>query len=135
MDSLPQVLKSLTNTVHKDSFESHTTNDRLALRSEVGYAGLRNLANTCYLNSLFSNLFMNVRFREMIIHASVVDEAKQPLLIELGKVFSRMQNSYRKWIDPTLAVENIVNYDSDRIDVAIQMDVDEFYNLLFDRLE
>lgn len=134
-DSIQRVLKLLTDTVHKDTFDSHTTNDRLALRSEVGYAGLRNLANTCYLNSLFSHLFMNVGFREMVVHASVIDEAKQPLLIELGKVFSRMQNSYRKWIDPTPAVENIINYDSDRIDVAIQMDVDEFYNLLFDRLE
>jgi ubiquitin carboxyl-terminal hydrolase 34 len=134
-ESLPQLLKSLTGTVPKDVLESHVFNDRFALRSDIGYAGLRNLANTCYLNSLFSNLFMNVGFRDMIIHASIIDETKQPLLLELGKVFSRMQNSYCKYVDPSAAVSSIVNYDNDQIDVAIQMDVDEFYNLLFDRLE
>lgn len=133
--SLPRLLESLNDTVPKDTIDSHSFNDRFALRSDVGYAGLRNLANTCYLNSLFSHLFMNVGFREMVIHASIVEEAKQPLVIELGKVFSRMQNSYCKYVDPTPAVSSIVNYDNDQIDVAIQMDVDEFYNLLFDRLE
>jgi ubiquitin carboxyl-terminal hydrolase 34 len=135
MASLPQLLESLNDTVLKDCLDSHSFNDRFALRSDVGYAGLRNLANTCYLNSFFSQLFMNVGFREMMIHASIVDETKQPLLLELGKVFSSMQNSYSKHVDPSAAVGSIVNYDNDQIDVAIQMDVDEFYNLLFDRLE
>lgn len=134
-DSLPRLLKPLNDTVPREVMEGHTFNDRFALRSEIGYAGLRNLANTCYLNSLFSHLFMNVGFRDMIINASIIDETKQPLLLELGKVFSRMQNTYCKFVDPSPAVSSIVNYDNDQIDVAIQMDVDEFYNLLFDRLE
>ena len=116
-------------------FEPHISNDRQALRSDVGYAGIRNLSNTCYLNSLFSQLFMNLEFREFLFQTSIVDEENQKLLAELSKVFSYMQNHVGKFVDPSSAVECIRTYDNEQIDVTIQMDVDEFFNLLFDRLE
>jgi len=118
-----------------DFFEPNFGHDRQALRTEVGYAGLRNLSNTCYLNSLFSQLFMNVQFREFLFNANVLDESRQRLLLELGKVFAYMQNSYEKSVDPSSAVEAITTYEGEQIDVSVQMDVDEFFNLLFDRLE
>jgi len=109
--------------------------ERLALRSSAGYAGLQNLSNTCYLNSLFSQLFMNLQFREFILSATILDQRKQKLVAELAKLFSTMQNSYQRAVPPSDAVQAIVTYDSQRIDVTVQMDVDEFFNLLFDRVE
>ncbi len=130
----------LTKELSEESFTSdtsefHVTHDRQALRTEVGYAGLRNLSNTCYLNSLFSQLFMNVQFRQLLFNTSIVDYNQQKLLWELGKVFAEMQGSYKKSIEPTEAVDSIVTYEGGCIDVSVQMDVDEFFNLLFDRLE
>lgn len=110
-------------------------NERQALRSEVGYAGIRNLSNTCYLNSLFTQLFMNLEFRQFLFQTNIVEEPGQRLVIELSKVFSFMQNHVGKFVDPSSAVECIRTYDNEQIDVSIQMDVDEFFNLLFDRLE
>jgi ubiquitin carboxyl-terminal hydrolase 34 len=110
-------------------------NERQALRSEVGYAGIRNLSNTCYLNSLFSQLFMNLEFRQFLFQTNIIEEPSQKLVIELSKVFSYMQNHVGKFVDPSSAVECIRTYDNEQIDVSIQMDVDEFFNLLFDRLE
>ncbi len=121
--------------VSTDVFEPNISNERLALRTEVGYAGLRNLSNTCYLNSLFSQLFMNVSFRELLLQTPIVDQRQQKLIWEVAKVFAHMQDSYDKSIEPTAAVDSIVTYDGENIDVTIQMDVDEFFNLLFDRLE
>jgi ubiquitin carboxyl-terminal hydrolase 34 len=106
-----------------------------AIRSPCGYAGMRNLSNTCYLNSLFTQLFMNVDFRRFILSADVQDSTDQKLLFQTQKLFSFMQESLRRFVDPGLVAGSIKTYDDTLIDVHNQMDVDEFYNLLFDRWE
>jgi ubiquitin carboxyl-terminal hydrolase 34 len=107
-----------------------------AIRSPTGYVGLKNLSNTCYLNSLFTQLFMNIPFREFMLTANVADGgASQKLLSETQSLFSYMQNSLKRYVDPTVLASSIRTYEETQIDVTIQMDVDEFYNLLFDRWE
>lgn len=94
------------------------------------------MSNTCYLNSLFSQLFMNVGFREFMLQVPVTDpDSSQKLLAETKKIFGNMQETWSKFVDPQGAVDSIRTYDNEPIDVTIQMDVDEFYNLLFDRWE
>lgn len=106
-----------------------------AIRSPCGYAGMRNLSNTCYLNSLFTQLFMNVPFRGFILGANVQNTLDQRLLFQTQKLFSFMQESIRRFVEPGLVASSIKTYDDTLIDVHNQMDVDEFYNLLFDRWE
>ncbi|KAL4889224.1 hypothetical protein BDV59DRAFT_187150 [Aspergillus ambiguus] len=106
------------------------------IRSPEGYAGLKNLSNTCYLNSLLTQLFMNVGFRDFLMKLDLTDpESTQKLLYETKKVFGYMQETWTKSVDPQDLVDSIRTYDNEPIDVTIQMDVDEFYNLLFDRWE
>ncbi|KAI0015938.1 ubiquitin carboxyl-terminal hydrolase [Xylariomycetidae sp. FL0641] len=106
-----------------------------AMRSSSGYAGLRNLSNTCYLNSLFTQLFMNVRFRRFILNARVPDNDSYQLIWETQRLFAQLQDSRRRFVDPQACVEQITTYDESPIDIHNQMDVDEFYSLLFDRWE
>ncbi|KAB5570070.1 hypothetical protein GE09DRAFT_957769 [Coniochaeta sp. 2T2.1] len=106
-----------------------------AVRAPCGYAGLRNLSNTCYLNSLVTQLFMNVSFRRFMLTASVGEAESQPLLFETQKLFAFMQESLQRSVDPENCVANIKTYEDGQIDIHNQMDVDEFYNLLFDRWE
>lgn len=107
-----------------------------SIRSQTGYVGLRNLSNTCYLNSLFTQLFMNIPFRKFMLQSHVADAgASQRLLSETQQLFSWMQNSYRRFVDPANLALSIRTYDETSIDIHVQMDVDEFYNLLFDRWE
>ncbi|KAH8686753.1 hypothetical protein BGZ61DRAFT_45221 [Ilyonectria robusta] len=107
-----------------------------ALRSPCGYIGLQNLSNTCYLNSLLTQLFMNTGFRRFIMNSRVRDPANtQLLLFYTQKLFGYMQESYRRYVDPTNVVNSIKTYDDTLIDIHNQMDVDEFYSLLFDRWE
>ncbi|KAH3559095.1 hypothetical protein KXW20_006175 [Aspergillus fumigatus] len=106
------------------------------IRAPEGYAGLKNLSNTCYLNSLLTQLFMNVQFRDFMLQLHLSDpDTSQRLLAETKKLFAYMQETWLRNVDPQGLVDNIRTYDNEPIDVTIQMDVDEFYNLLFDRWE
>ncbi|KAJ4264812.1 hypothetical protein NW762_005055 [Fusarium torreyae] len=112
-------------------FEPHK-----ALRAPCGYVGLQNLSNTCYLNSLLTQLYMNTGFRRFVLNSRIRDPANsQQLLFYTQKLFGYMQESYRRFIDPSNFVNSIKTYDDTLIDIHNQMDVDEFYNLLFDRWE
>ena len=107
-----------------------------SIRSSTGYPGMRNLSNTCYMNSLFTQLFMNVKFRGFILGAKIADGANsQKLLNETQTLFGYMQNTMLKSVDSQGIADSLVTYDGTLIDVSVQMDVDEFYNLLFDRWE
>ncbi|KAI0405732.1 hypothetical protein F4802DRAFT_169466 [Xylaria palmicola] len=106
-----------------------------AIRSFCGYSGLRNLSNTCYLNSLFTQLFMNVGFRRFMLNARIDQPRSQQLLSETQILFANLQDSRRRFLDPQTIVEQMTTYEETPIDVHCQMDVDEFFNLLFDRWE
>lgn len=106
------------------------------IRSPIGYPGMRNLSNTCYMNSLFTQLFMNVKFRGFMLGMNVADGgASQKLLLETQTLFGYMQDTMLRSVDSQGIAESLVTYDNTLIDVSVQMDVDEFYNLLFDRWE
>ncbi|KAK1773820.1 hypothetical protein QBC45DRAFT_66178 [Copromyces sp. CBS 386.78] len=107
------------------------------LRSSAGYVGLKNLSNTCYFNSLLTQLYMNTDFREYILQSPVRNMigGSQKLLLEMQRLFAFMQNSIRRFANPDDCIGSIRTYEDTVIDVTNQMDVDEFYNLLFDRWE
>ncbi|KAJ5668957.1 hypothetical protein N7462_010027 [Penicillium macrosclerotiorum] len=137
-DNVTQVMEILEQVVPRDvSYGPNWCHDRSKMiRAPEGYAGLKNLSNTCYLNSLMTQLFMNVEFRDFLLKLDVVDfNGSQKLLGETQKLFAWMQDTWTKSVDPQDFVESIQTYDNEAIDVTIQMDVDEFYNLLFDRWE
>lgn len=106
------------------------------IKDACGYVGMLNLSNTCYLNSLMTQLFMNTGFRRFILSCEAKEpEDAQKLLFGTQKIFGHMQNTVAKFINPLSFVKSIETYDGSVIDESIQMDVDEFYNLLFDRWE
>lgn len=70
-----------------------------------------------------------------MLNAHVADGGSQKLLSETQSLFSYMQNSLKRFVDPVDLASSIRTYEETNIDVSIQMDVDEFYNLIFDRWE
>jgi ubiquitin carboxyl-terminal hydrolase 34 len=79
---------------------------------------------------------MNTPFREFMLNVNVSGlNSSQKLLLETKRLFSHMQNTLKRFVDPAEVALSIRTYDDSNIDVSIQMDVDEFYNLLFDRWE
>lgn len=107
-----------------------------AIRAPCGYVGLRNLSNTCYLNSLLTQLYMNTEFRQFLLSFDVEDpDGSQKLLFSSQNLFGYLQDSIQRFVDTTALVKTIKTYDDTVVDIHSQMDVDEFYNLLFDRWE
>jgi ubiquitin carboxyl-terminal hydrolase 34 len=106
------------------------------IRASTGYVGLFNPRAICYMNSLLTQLFMNVNFRKFILELNVTDpHGQQVLLHKTQKLFAEMQNSYRKSADPREFAACVKAPEGTPIDINIQMDADEFYNLLFDQWE
>ncbi|KAL9080661.1 MAG: hypothetical protein Q9157_000637 [Trypethelium eluteriae] len=105
------------------------------IRSVTGYVGITNLSNTCYMNSLLSQLFMNVNFRRFMLSARVTSPEDQPLITEAQRLFANMQDSYAKFASSADFANAITGADGESIDVAVQMDVDEFFVQLFDLWE
>lgn len=106
------------------------------IRSSTGYVGLFNPRAICYMNSLLTQLFMNVNFRKFMLGLNVADRgASQRLLHETQRLFANLQNSYRKAADPRDFAACVKVPEGLPIDINVQMDADEFYNLLFDQWE
>lgn len=127
----------IAQTAEDYTFDANWNFERAnVIRSSTGYPGLRNLTNTCYMNSLLTQLFMNAKFRRFILGTEVTDGShSQRLLAETRTLFAFMQESMLKAVDTQGIADSLVNYENTLIDVSVQMDVDEFYNLLFDRWE
>lgn len=97
---------------------------------------MSNLSNTCYQNSLLSQLYMNVPFRRFMLSLDAADSlTTRTLLRETQKMFTSLQSSSRKFFDTNAFASSIKGQDGMALNPAVQMDVDEFYNLLFDRWE
>ena len=130
------VLDSLGSADMITSLKPHFIDRTNEIRSPTGYVGLINPRAICYMNSLLTQLFMNLNFRQFVLDVNLADaDGSQRLLSETQRLFATMQNTFRKAVDPRSFAACVKSLNSEPIDVNIQMDADEFYNLLFDQWE
>ncbi|KAK9235176.1 hypothetical protein V1525DRAFT_447154 [Lipomyces kononenkoae] len=138
---LSEVVTHLLKLFPKDGVLHDTWNtDRMRwLRGESGFVGLQNLANTCYVNSFVNQLYMNEEFRSYIFGLSQSDTTQsntRPALLEnMARLFAYLRFGWQKMLDTRQFIQSIVDFENKPIDVSVQMDVDEFYNLLLDRID
>lgn len=133
---LLQLADGLGSSEDSASLRSYAVDRLNEIRSSTGYVGLVNPRAICYMNSLLTQLFMNVNFRKFMLELNVADgSGSQRLLSETQKLFGIMQNTFRKSADPREFASCVKGLEGAPIDINIQMDADEFYNLLFDQWE
>ncbi len=112
-------------------------------RSFTGYAGLKNLGNICYINSMMQQLYMNKNFRYLILRIKDYQPEKFALykekmyddniLHQLQKIFAYLELTSRADYVPTgfcLAYKPF----SESVNIMIQQDVQQFVSMFFDQL-
>ena len=91
------------------------------------YVGLKNMTSTCYLNSIIQQLFMIKMFRETIM--KIENPFKDNVLYELQLLFSALKIYEFPYYSPeSFVISNNLNFHE-------QMDADEFYGNLIDKIE
>ena len=109
---------------------NYNSNANEAIRVN-NFIGLKNLGCTCYMNSLMQTFYNIVPLRESILRFKI-SQTKKNCLYELQKLFFNLKFCKEKYYTPSTFVEN---YDNDKLNTHQQMDIDEFFSNLVDRLE
>ena len=101
--------------------------------------GLKNIGNTCYLNSFIQALFHLPLVMEKVmsledsaelqrqsnLNAVKRIESSYKLIIELKKLFAYMTKSEKKYADPTAMIRNIVDDFGNQMKIGDQQDITE----------
>jgi len=116
-------------------------------KAACGYVGLRNLAATCYMNSLMQQFYMLPQFRSRIfsltpfVKTEGEPEKKDALLdsrnvlFQLQNLFAHLQESQQKYYDPTSFTKVYKGPDGRVMNPIVQMDAEEFFAGLLDKIE
>lgn len=113
--------------------------------------GLKNVGNTCYLNSLIQTYFMMPIIRKAVVSykparevpaanatnkdaADAFDKHSHDFMIELQKLFCAMILSSQRFVDPSNLLKKIVDESGKPVNIGAQEDVSEFNDIFMMRL-
>lgn len=103
-----------------------------AVRRPGEFAGLRNAGATCYMNSVFQQLFMQPRIRALVLGAPAppADELPDSVFGQLQAAFAAMALGLRPFHVPDGFWRAFKDYDGRPIDTREHQDAYEFFTRL-----
>lgn len=105
-------------------------------KSVTGFVGLKNIGNICYMNSNLQQLFNIPTFCEQILSTKDISENKDDsILYALQFIFSGLKSSAKQYTSPKKLCGAFKDWDGKPLNVYDQMDADEFFNNLMDKIE
>lgn len=106
----------------------------------IYYAGLVNPGCICYMNALLQQLFMLPSFHQGLLSLDCSFENSSSgswaeEISQLQQLFVKLAYSQSRAIDPTAFALSHSDLDGQPTDLRVQMDADEFFCMLLDRLD
>ncbi len=102
------------------------------------YVGLKNFGMTCYANSILQQLFMMPQFRAEILAIptdKIPETGCDRVILNLHKMFACLMLSDQQYYLPTDFFKDLQWFKEGPINMLVQRDAEEFFNLLTERLE
>ena len=127
-------LGTLNTTVRAFSKGNQASDWKLYFKEKTTsniFIGLKNLGCTCYMNSLLQVFYNITLFRESLLKCKT-KTTNNNSLYEVQKVFFNLKYLKNGYYTPDTFVNN---YDDEKLNPRQQMDVDEFFSNLLDKLE
>lgn len=125
------LLKRLSHLYREEDFKANHWN-YVDVRRPGSYIGIKNLGSTCYANSLFQQMYHNKRIREFLLG---LPAPEQGVLHEMKKVFEQLNAGMLSQADLLGFTKVFTGFEGMPINVKVQQDVNEFFNLLLDIIE
>ena len=136
---LSEFLKYVDKTFHKTTIwrNSKYRNWNLSIniieKSRLGFVGLENPGCICYMNSLFQQLYLIRTFSNTLLQIS--SDSIDSILYQLKSIFSQLKYSDSPYISPRRFCKNFKDFDGKPVNIFEQMDADEFFGRLMERME
>lgn len=141
-NALVHVLKYLSAQYKDPSWRTCKSSDwnyhpAASEKSFTGYVGIKNLGCICYMISSLQQLFCIYNFRDFILRLPLkVDGINDDdLLYQFQYMFSALKNSDKQFVNPKGICKAFKDWEGRPVNVAEQMDADEFLNTFMDRLD
>lgn len=107
-----------------------------ALAKPFKYLGLRNLSNTCYMNSLFQQLYFILPFRNSLLNLCKDSGiTSNSTLFNLQEIFLKLGHLNKPFTSAYKFCMNFHDFEGKPVNIREQMDVDEFFCRVLDTLE
>ena len=128
-DSIYMMIWRTLNKYHSLDFWKKNPDFEMDFNSKEKkeFIGLKNMSSTCYMNSILQQFFMIPMLRETLL--SINTDKQDTILYQLQLTFAALKTYEFKYYDPKyfVTVSNLSFFE--------QMDADEYYGLLVDKLE
>ncbi|KAL4854761.1 Ubiquitin carboxyl-terminal hydrolase 24 [Chlorella vulgaris] len=133
-EQLQLVIHSKANTLLLNPFSNVPLQ---SVRAPGAFAGLQNGGATCYMSSVFQQLYMQPTIRDLVLSAPAVDPEEQQgsVFHQMQVMFAHLAHGVEPWFEPRDFWRAFKDYDGQPVNIREHQDAYEFFTRLQDSVD